>query len=87
MDSTAGQFKGYVNGALVGTYTPVYDLPKHHNDCAFGHNESKSKFISGNNGNAANFAGLIAEFYEFNTVLSDADRLGLETIMMTKYGI
>ncbi len=87
MDSTAEELKGYVNGSLIGTYAPAYELPTHGNNCAFGHNEDKSKFISGSNGDTADFAGLIAEFYEFNAVLSETNRQALENIMITKYAI
>ena len=52
-----------------------------------GHNEAKSKFLTGDNGSLADFTGLIAEFYSFNAVLSVADRQMLETVLMEKYGI
>jgi hypothetical protein len=88
MDSTAGTFKGYVNGSQIGTtYTGIDLLPKHGNNNAFGHNEGKSKFHSGGNGSLADFTGQIAEFYEFNSVLTPADQTALENILLSKYNI
>ena len=87
MDSVAEEFKGYVNGDLIETYTPAYELPTHGNDCALGHNEDRSKFISGVNASVADFSGLIAEFYSFNTVLTTTDRQALENILINKYAI
>jgi outer membrane protein assembly factor BamB len=80
-------FEGFVNGASVGTYSPAFYLPTHSNDCAFGHTQKSSRFLSGGHSNAANFKGLIAEFYEFNDVLTPADLAALENYLLAKYGI
>jgi len=87
MDATGGTFEGFVNGSSVGTYTPIFYLPTHGNDCALGHNEVASKFHTGANKSVADFNGQIAEFYEFNDVLSSTDRQTLEDFLMSKYGI
>ncbi|MCK5174307.1 MAG: hypothetical protein KAR47_13015, partial [Planctomycetes bacterium] len=85
--AVGGDLKGYVNGNLIGTHTPAYEMPNHGNDCALGHNEDKSKFVSGANASIADFSGLIAEFYSFNEVLTATDREALEGILMDKYAI
>ncbi len=87
LDSAAGIFEGFINGDSIGYVNDVGTLDAHSGNCALGHNEDASKFHNGDNKATADFLGLIAEFYEFNVVLSDTDRSGLEAIMMTKYGI
>ena len=90
MDATADPnlFYGFVNGEPAGVpHTPCLGLPTHGDDCAFGHNEHRSRFISGSNRSLADFSGLIAEFYSYNAVLTEEDREGLECFLMDKYGV
>ncbi|MCK4959057.1 MAG: hypothetical protein KAT00_06645, partial [Planctomycetes bacterium] len=87
MDSVGGTFEGFINGISIGIDSTIDLLPKHQNDCAFGHTEGVSRFHSGGHGDDADFTGMIAEFYSFNAVLSVADRQMLETVLMEKYGI
>jgi hypothetical protein len=87
MDSNSGNFEGFVNGSRIGVYSGIDLLPTHGNDCAFGHTNGNSRFLSGGHSNAANFAGQIAEFYEFNAILSTSEREGLENFLIGKYGL
>lgn len=88
MDSAAGTFEGFVNGVSIGVYAGVIDvLPKHGNDCAFGHTEGTSRFHNGGHKAVAEFGGLVAEFYEYNAALTPAERGILEGFLMDKYGL
>jgi hypothetical protein len=87
LNTAANTFAGFVNGGWVGTFSPCLELPKHTNDCAFGHNEKKSRFVSGGNASLADFEGLIAEFYSYNAVLTTAQREAVEAYLMDKYGL
>jgi len=86
LDAAAGTFEGFVNGASIGI-ADANELYGHSDDCAFGHREGGTKFHDGTNSGSANFAGQIAEFYQYNDALSTEDRLTIEAALMDKYGI
>jgi outer membrane protein assembly factor BamB len=87
LNESTGNFKGFLNGVNIGTYSSAYYLPTHGNDCALGHVEGTSRFHNGGHKLVSNFKGLIAEFYQFNQHLLSADRGPLEDFLMTKYAI
>jgi hypothetical protein len=87
MDANSGNFEGFVDGNSIGVYAGIGVLPTHGNDCGFAQTQGNTKFHSGGNSNAANLKGRIAEFYEFGSALSPADRAILENSLFTKYGI
>ncbi|MHC4560590.1 MAG: fibronectin type III domain-containing protein [Planctomycetota bacterium] len=87
MDSNAGTFEGFVNGTSIGIVGGIAQLHKHSGDCAFGHKEGATKFHDGTGSGAGNFAGQIAEFYQYNEALSSIDRQMLENVLMKKYGL
>jgi len=87
MDAGAGTFEAFVNGTNIGSAGSVAQLHNHSGDCAFGHKEGATKFHDGTGTGAGNFAGQIAEFYQYNEALPTSDRRTLEGVLMTKYGI
>ncbi len=87
MDGDSGAFEGLVNGVRIGGARGTDLLHNHSGDCAFGHKEGATKFHDGTGTGAGNFAGQIAEFYQYNEVLPDSDRRVLELVLMGKYGI
>jgi outer membrane protein assembly factor BamB len=87
VDSDANDFLGFLNGQSAGVFSPIEILQKQAGGCAFGHTEGKAKFHDGNATDPAPLNGMIAEFYEYNTVLSPAERAILENYLMAKYGI
>jgi hypothetical protein len=87
MDAEAGTFEGFVNGASIGSVTGIAQLYKHGGDCAFGHKEGGTKFHDGTGSGAGNFAGQIAEFFQYNEALLSTDRQTIESILVGKYGI
>jgi len=87
MDANIGTFEGFVNGESIGSAGGIAQLRSHPDDCAFGHVESATMFHDGLKSGPANFAGQIAEFYQFNDVLSTSDRKILEDYLMGKYGV
>ena len=87
MDAVAGTFEGFVNSTSIDSNDTIAELYAHSDDCAFGHVEGGTKFHDGSNSGPADFAGQIAEFYSFNSVLSSSNRQGLEDFLKAKYGI
>ena|GEM_PF-5883335 len=87
LDAGEGTFEAFVNGVLSGLAGGVSQLFGHSNDCAFGHVESATRFHDGSTGGPADFAGGIAEFHQYNTVLSSNDCRNLETALMIRYGM
>ncbi len=87
LDAEAGTFQGFVNGASIAI-ADSNQLYGHSNDCALGRVEGATKFhdLKNNNG-PAEFAGQIAEFYQYNEVLPAGDRRTLEEALISKYGI
>jgi hypothetical protein len=81
----AGTFEGFVNGAKIGGVRGIGQLYNHSDDCAFGHKEGGTKFHDGTNGGTGNFAGYIAEFYQYNAVLPSSDRQTPESALMSTY--
>jgi len=87
LNANAGTFKGFVNGESIGSVSGIAQLYNHSDDCAFGHKEGGTKFHDGTSSGAGNFAGQIAEFYQYNSVLPSSDLRRLELALMSKYGI
>ncbi len=88
LDADSGTFEGYVNGLSIGSVEGIGQLYGHSDDCALGHVEGATKLHDGkNSSDPADFAGLIAEFYQYNEVLSAGDRETVEGALMSKYGI
>jgi hypothetical protein len=87
MEGDSGGFVGLLNGVRIGGARGTDLLYNHSDDCAFGHKEGATKFHDGTTTGAGNFAGQIAEFYQYNEVLTDSDRRVLELVLMSKYGI
>ena len=86
-DVAGDSFAGFVDGQLIADVNDIGLLPTHGNNCAFGHTEKSSRFLSGGHNAAADFGGLIAEFYEYTAVLTTEDRRGLECFLMDKYDL
>jgi len=86
LNANAGTFEGFVNGVSSGSVAGS-QLYNHSDDCAFGHKEGGTKFHDGTSSGEGNFAGQIAEFYQYNNVLSISDLRRLELALMNKYGI
>ena len=86
LNANASAFEGFVNGNSIGSIAGS-QLYNHSDDCAFGHKEGGTKFHDGTSGGDGNFAGRIAEFYQYNAVLKAVDRERLESFLMNKYGI
>ncbi len=87
LDAGEGTFEAFVNGAHVGLAGGVSKLYGHSNDCAFGHVEGATRFHDGSTAGPADFGGEIAEFHQYNKVLSSIDRQNIETALMLKYGM
>jgi hypothetical protein len=87
MDGDSGGFEGFVNGRRFGGARGIDLLHSHSDDCAFGHVEGTTKFHDGSTAGPANFAGLIAEFHQYNEALSSKNRETLQAILMSQYGI
>jgi outer membrane protein assembly factor BamB len=85
LNAGAGTFEGCVNGASIGSVQGVNQLYGHSDDCALGHVEGATKFHDGATKGPADFAGQVAEFYQYNRVLPTADRQTLETALMSQY--
>jgi hypothetical protein len=85
LNAGAGTFQGFVNGASIGSVQGVNQLYGHSDDCALGHVEGATKFHDGATKGPADFAGQIAEFYQYNRILPAADRQTLETALMSQY--
>ncbi len=86
LNANASTFKSFVNGESIGSIAGS-QLYNHSDDCAFGHKEGGTKFHDGTSSGAGNFAGQIAEFYQFNSDLPSSDLRRLELALMSKYGI
>jgi len=86
MDANGGTFEGFVNGTSIGWFGRIAKLHNHSNNCAFGHVEGATMFHDGSTNGPANFAGRIAEFYQYNEILSSNDRQTLEDFLISKYG-
>lgn len=87
MDAVVGTFGGFVNGVSIGSVDRIFQLYGHSGACALGHVEGRTRFHDGSTSGPDNFGGMIAEFHQYNDVLSDNDRYGLEQALMNKYGI
>jgi hypothetical protein len=87
MDANTGTFEGFVNGKSIGSSGSIAQLHNHSGNCAFGHKEGATKFHDGTGSGAGNFAGRIAEFYQYNEALPGGDRQMLENVLMKKYGV
>ncbi len=87
LDADASTFEASVNGTSIGSTGSIGQLYNHSNDCAFGHVESATKFHDGSTKGPADFAGQIAEFYQFNRVLQNSDRQTFEGALLSKYNI
>jgi outer membrane protein assembly factor BamB len=88
IDANANNFEAFLNGSSVGVFSPAGLMAKHSGTIGMGHNEDKTKYYDGvDNSTPAPFNGMIAEIYQYNTVLSPAERAILENNLMTKYGI
>ena len=70
----------------IGWFGRIAKLHNHSNNCAFGHVEGATMFHDGSTKGPANFAGRIAEFYQYNEILSSNDRQTLEDFLISKYG-
>ena len=87
MDVDDGTLEGFVNGTRIGGARAIALLHSHPDDCAFGHVEGATKFHDGLTTGPANFAGQIAEFYQYNQALPSSDRWTIEDALMREYGI
>jgi len=87
MNANASAFEGFVNGVGIGSVSKIAFLYNHSGDCALGHVAGKTRFHDGSTGGPANFAGQIAEFHQYNEVLSCSELQCLEDALMSKYGI
>ena len=85
VNAGAGTFEGFVNGTSIGRARGIAQLYNHSDDCAFGHKEGGTKFHDGTSSGTGNFAGRIAEFYQYNAVLPSSDRQRLEDALMSTY--
>jgi hypothetical protein len=87
MDTSTGMFRGFINAIGIGSVGGITLLHDHSGACALGRVEGRTKFHDGSTGGPASFAGRIAEFHQYNTVLSGSDRQRLEEALMEKYAI
>jgi hypothetical protein len=85
VNAGAGTFEGFVNGTRIGSIRGIGQLYNHSDNCALGHKEGGTKFHDGTSSGTGNFAGQIAEFYQYNAVLPSSDRQTLENALMSSY--
>jgi hypothetical protein len=84
LDGNTGIFEGFVNGESIGSVSGIAPLHSHPDNCAFGHVESATMFHDGLTSGPANFAGQVAEFHQYNDILSAGDRQTLENYLTSK---
>ncbi len=74
LDQPNGEFRGYVDGALIGTGAVTIPLSSHPGDIGIGGMRNDSFFSDGpRSGNGFNFDGQIAEVAIYNRVLSETE--------------
>ncbi len=74
LDQPNGEFRGYLDGELMGTQAITIPLSNHSGDIAIGRMRQGTWFYDGaQNGNGYNFNGRISDVAIHNKVISEAD--------------